>query len=397
MLPGAARAVGRFYRDAFGGLPAFTWLLCLAAFLVRCGAMVVPFLGLYAKHEFGFGPARAGELLSVYGAGALAGSWLGGWLADRIGPIRSQVLALASSGAWMLAMITIDGPAGLFAAVFVLGALNDAFRPGSITAVAASVPPHLRRKALSLNRLALNLGWSCGPALGGLLTQIHFAWMFVADGATCLIAATFLAVRFWNWRPETAPRERRAWTLPYRDRHFLWLMAANLVVLVAFMQYFTTGTRVLEDTGWSRSEIGLFLAINPVTITLFEMLVVHALRGQRALPVIAMGSALVGVGYLAMLLPWGAAAVVLTMLLVAAGELLQMPLLGAHVNDLAPPHARGAYNGAYSMCFCGALLLAPLAGGHLYEQHGEQVLWWCCAGLGVLGAALFAAAPRPQH
>ncbi len=395
-MPGPLRAVRQLYRDAFAGLPAVTWLLCLAAFLNRCGSMVVPFLGLYAKNEFAFDPQQAGALLSVYGGGAFAGSWLGGWVTDRVGPVRAQVLALGASGTWMLAMIGVRGEALLFAAVFVLGLLNDAFRPGSITAVAVSVPPELRRKALSLNRLALNLGWACGPTLGGFLTEIDFAWMFVADGATCLLAAAFLALRFGKWQPATAPREPLGWTLPYRDPHLAWLMAANLLVLVAFMQYFTTGSRVFEDEGWTRAQIGFFLAVNPIMITLFEMAVVQLLRGHRALPVIALGSAIVGVGYLCMLLPWGAASIVLAMAVVAGGELLQMPMLGAHVNDIAPPHARGAYNGAYGMCFCAALVVAPIAGGHVYKHHGVEVLWWSCCGLGLLAAALFATAPPPR-
>jgi predicted MFS family arabinose efflux permease len=394
----ALRSVVTLYRDAFAGLPAVTWLLCVAAFLNRCGSMVVPFLGLYAKNEFQFDPEQAGALLSSYGGGAFAGSWLGGWLTDRVGPIRAQVMALGASGTWMLAMIAVRGEAALFGAVFVLGVLNDAFRPGSITAVAVSVPPELRRKALSLNRLALNLGWAFGPPLGGLLTSIDFAWMFVADGATCLLAAGFLAARFYRWRPQTAPREPLGWTLPYRDRHLMWLMAANLLVLVAFMQYFTTGSRVFEDAGFTRQQIGLFLAVNPVMITLFEMAVVQLLRGHRAVPVIAIGSAIVGAGHLFLLLPGGAVPIVLAMAVIAGGELLQMPMLGAHVNDIAPAHARGAYNGVYGMCFCAALVLAPLAGGHVYEHHGSHALWWSCCALGAIAAVLFATAPpaRPR-
>lgn len=358
--------------------------------------MVVPFLGLYVKNEFAFDPTEAGALLSTYGAGAFVGSWLGGWLTDRIGPIRSQVYTLGASGLWMLLMIAVRDVSFLFASVFVLGVLNDAFRPGSITAVATSCPPELRRKALALNRLALNLGWACGPTLGGLLTEIDFRWMFVADGATCLLAAGFLATRFRTWRPEAAPREPMSWTLPFRDRHFLWLMAANLIVLVAFMQYFTTGSRVFEDSGYSKRQIGLFLAVNPVMITLFEMAVVQLLRGHRALPIAALGSALVGLGYWCMLLPWDAASIVLAMVVVAGGEVLQMPMLSAHVNDHAPPHARGAYNGAYGMNFCLALLVAPLLGGWLYEHCGAPALWWSCGGLGLLAAAGFAVA-RPRH
>lgn len=377
------------YREAFAGLPRVTWLLCLAAFLNRCGAMVVPFLGLYVKDRFGFSPGEAGALLSLYGVGAFAGSWLGGWLTDHVGPVRTQVVTLAASGLWMLVMIAVDDVALLVTSVFVLGVLNDAFRPGSITAVAVSCDGQLRRRALALNRLALNLGWSVGPTLGGYLVARDFRLMFVVDGATCMLAAAFLAVQLRSWRPPVPPRAPGGWQLPYRDRHFLGLMAANLVVLVAFMQYFTTGSRVFEDQGYGKVAIGWFLAVNPIMITLFEMVVVHALRGRRALPVIAIGSAIVGLGYLCLLLPAGAAGIVLAMVVVAGGELLQMPMLGAHVNDHAAPHARGAYNGAYGMSFCLALVLAPMLGGWVYETAGAAVLWWLCGALAALGAAWF--------
>ena len=76
------RAVAALYRDAFGGLPALTWLLCTAGFINRCGSMVVPFLGLYLKERFGFSATAAGWVVSAYGIGALCGSWIGGWLTE---------------------------------------------------------------------------------------------------------------------------------------------------------------------------------------------------------------------------------------------------------------------------------------------------------------------------
>lgn len=384
------------YRDAFGGLPRLCWLLCTAAFLNRCGAMVVPFLGLYARREFGFGAEQAGLLLGLYGVGAIAGSWLGGFVTDRHGPVRAQIWSLLATGCWMLRMAALRDPSVLHADVLVLGLLNDAFRPGNISAVALSAPPELRRKALSLNRLSLNLGWAIGPTVGGFVAAVDFRWMFVANSATSLLAAAFLAVRLSHWQPTVPPRQPRSWQLPFRDRHFLWLMAANLLVLLAFMQYFTTGPRVFEDQGFGTVAIGGFLAVNPIVITLCEMPVVHALRARKALPLIALGSLIIGIGHLVLLLPAGAFPVVLAMAVVALGEVLQMPGLGAYVNDRAAAHARGAYNGAYSMCFCVALVLAPLLGGVVYERLAAPALWIACAGLGVLGALMFAVA-RPPH
>ncbi|MBL8725399.1 MAG: MFS transporter [Planctomycetes bacterium] len=394
------RALTQLYREAFGGLPARTWLLCTAAFLNRCGSMVVPFLGPYLKDGFAYTPSQAGLVVGLYGIGAFLGSWLGGWLTDRLGAVRLQVLALASAALWMWLMLLCTEPWSFVPAVFVLGVCNDAFRPGSNTAAAQSAPPELRRKALSLNRFALNLGWAVGPTLGGYLVARDFRWMFVVDGATCGLAALWLWWRLGDWRP-AAPRPAAATPVagaaigqgqgherPFADRHFVLLMGANLLVLLAFMQYFTTGTRVFVDQGYTPQQVGWFLAVNPILITLLEMPVVHGLRGRRALPVVALGSLVVGLGHLGLLFG-GATAVVLAMVVVALGELLQMPLLGAHVNDHAPDHARGAYNGAYGMTFTLALVLAPVLGGVVYDTCGATMLWWGCALSGALGALGF--------
>ena len=249
----------RLYRDAFGGLPQRTWLLCTAAFLNRCGSMVVPLLGPYLKRDFAFTPDQAGWVIGLYGIGAMIGSWLGGRLTDRIGPVRLQVLALGSSALWMLLMTQFHSAFAVVAAVFVLGIVNDAFRPGSNTAAALSAPLPLRRKALSLNRFALNLGWAFGPTIGGYLVVKDFTWMFVVDGATCGLAALWLAVRLRGWNPLPPPKsedEPQHHGRPLRDPHFRALMVANLCVLLAFMQYFTTGPRVFVDQGYSEAHVG---------------------------------------------------------------------------------------------------------------------------------------------
>jgi len=388
----------RLYRDAFGGLPQRTWLLCTAAFLNRCGSMVVPLLGPYLKRDFAFTPDQAGWVIGLYGIGAMIGSWLGGRLTDRIGPVRLQVLALGSSALWMLLMTQFHSALAVVAGVFVLGIVNDAFRPGSNTAAALSAPLPLRRKALSLNRFALNLGWAFGPTIGGyLVLHCGYSWMFVVDGATCGLAALWLAVRLRGWNPLPPPQPADGPThhgQPLRDPHFRALMTANLCVLLAFMQYFTTGPRVFVDQGYSEAHVGWILAINPILIVLGEMPIVHALQRRRPLPVVALGAAIVGLGYLAMLLPFGLSAIVLAMLVVAVGELLQMPMLGSYVNDIAPDHARGTYNGAYSVNFTMALVLAPIAGGYLYEHAGATALWTSCGVLGVVAALLFLRAQK---
>jgi predicted MFS family arabinose efflux permease len=398
------RALGALYRDAFGGLPRLTWLLCVAGFVNRAGAMVVPFLSLYLGSRFGYSVGEAGRLVSVYGLGAVLGSLAGGRLCDLLGPVRVQIATLLAAGVWMWLLTLAESPLWLGIGVFVLGVLNDSFRPGNITAVGASCPPHLRRKALSLNRLALNAGWAVGPTVGGYLANADYRWLFAADGATCVLAAVFLwfvlrgrALDLPPARPaDHDPRRDR----PFRDPHFVWLFVCTVLYLLMFMQYFSTESRWLEQQfGYDTRTIGWFLAINPIVIVLCEMVVVHALRGHRALPIVALGSLVTGLGYLPLLWPAvGAPGIALSMLVIAVGEILQMPQLGAYVNDHAPPHARGAYNGAYTSSFSVAMVAAPWLGGELYDVAGPAALWWSCAGLGVVsGAGFWWAARRSGH
>ncbi|MCA8948073.1 MAG: MFS transporter [Planctomycetes bacterium] len=405
----AARNIVATYRDAFGGLPAITWLLCFAAFVNRCGSMVLPLLSLYLLAKFGYTAGEAGEVVAFYGMGAVFGSVLGGKLADRLGCVRVQIVTLAGAGCWMFLMAQITAAWLLAPATFVLGVINDAFRPGSITAVATSVGPELRRKALSLNRLMMNAGWAVGPTVGGNLVE-HFDYsvMFWADGGTCLLAAAFLFVFLRGFTPRTAtPSDGDASKAiaaaahlrgPFRDLHFLWLMFVNFVVITAFMQYFTTGTRVLkQDYGYPESTIFWLIAINPLLITLTEMPIVHTLRRHAALPIVALGSLVIGAGFLLYLLPLGATGVILALAVITIGEVLQMALLGSYINDYAPERRRGAYNGAYGMSFSLALVAAPAVGGWLYDGAGARVLWTCCAIAGLLGAIGFLASHRKRR
>lgn len=383
-----ARQIVATYRDAFGGLPARTWLLCLAGFINRCGSMVLPFLNIFMGERFRYSPGQAGGVVALYGVGAVVGSLLGGRLADAIGCVRAQIAMLSLAGLWMFVLSQVEVAWVFVAGTFVLGCLNDAFRPGSITAVANSVGPELRRKALSLNRLMMNAGWAVGPTVGGVLTEIDFRLMFYADGGTSLLAALFLWLFLRGYETRGAPKapDLRG---PFHDRRFLWLMALNVVVTVAFMQYFTTGSRVFQEVyGYDNDTIGYLLAINPVLIIVLEMPVVHHLRTRAALPVIALGSLLIGIGFLCYLPPLGMPGAVLALVVITLGEVLQMPLLGAFVNDHAPPGQRAAYNGAYGMSFSSALVAAPYLGGWAFEYLGASMLWLLCglsAGLGALG------------
>ena len=102
---------------------------------------------------------------------------------------------------------------------FLWAVVADAARPATMAALTAARAPEQRKAAIALNRLAVNLGMSIGPAVGGFLAQASFPLLFIVDGMTSL-AATALLVgaalgaapigrRDRRPAPRSARRERR--------------------------------------------------------------------------------------------------------------------------------------------------------------------------------------------
>jgi predicted MFS family arabinose efflux permease len=85
------------YRTAFSGLPRDVWLLAIVLLVNRVGTMAVPFMTLYLTSERGMTEGAAGQMISVYGVGAVAGAWLGSRLTQSFGAVRVQAASLLLS------------------------------------------------------------------------------------------------------------------------------------------------------------------------------------------------------------------------------------------------------------------------------------------------------------
>jgi predicted MFS family arabinose efflux permease len=177
------------YRDAYRDLPPEIWRLAVVAFINRSGTMVVPFLVLWLTGERGFSTAQAGLFLTLYGVGALAGTYLGGWASDRVTPRRLQIVSLAATGVLFFLLGTCHGALPIGLTLVSVAVAGEAFRPANATSLTRWSTPEVRSRSFALRRLAVNLGMTFGPAAGGFLALYSYTWLFAVDGATCLLAA----------------------------------------------------------------------------------------------------------------------------------------------------------------------------------------------------------------
>ena len=380
------------YRRAFRGLPSEVWWLSAAALVNRAGTMVLPFLSLYLIKALNLEVSAAKGILFAYGLGTVTGSWLGGRASDRWGSSIVQRVSLMGGGALFFVVPLVTSATWLYVAIFALSAVNDAFRPAVMTAVAAAATTAVRTRALTLLRLASNLGMAVGPATGGLLAAIDYQWLFVVDGISTWLAAAVTIFALRRFRPEVArvvPRVRLGAWAPLRDGPFVLLLAAVFMLAMALYMIFIVLPLYLEQVlGFAEGTIGWLLAANAVLVAVFEMVLISRLEHLRKIRLFAIGCALTAVGIGILPLGSGVFFVLLTVVVWSFGEMLSLPMSNAIVADRGDQAGQtGAYMGYYTLSFSLAGLAAPLVGLTIWDIFGPDAVWYSGGAAGLLLAA----------
>lgn len=189
-------------------LPGQYWILFSGTLVNRFGHFVIPFLAIYLRQE-GFDAKVTSLTMAAYGAGALLAGVIGGYLADRLGRKNTMLISCGGAAAFMMLLSQAHSVPALVITTFMTGLLTAMYGPAAGALIADLIPPALRVRAFSCQRLAINFGFAAGMATAGFMATRSFFALFVADAATTLILG--LTVLFGlKPRPVTS-RENSGW------------------------------------------------------------------------------------------------------------------------------------------------------------------------------------------
>lgn len=362
----------------------------------------MPFLVLYLTESLGMPARRAGLVLSCYGIGSLVTAPVAGRLADRLGSESLMKLSLFVSGTVLLLFPMAHTLPAVLALTLSWAITSEAFRPASLAAIAHAVGPRQRRAAFALLRLAINLGMSIGPVVGGFLVRVSYPAVFRVNGTMSILAGVLLVG--WSVRgaaphgvvPEESPRATRSVVF---DPRLLFFLLALLPSAMVFFQL--TGTLPLyavRSLGLPESSFGFLLAVNTVLILLVEVPLNQATASWSHRRALALGAFLTGLGFGALVLAHDFLSAAATVVVWTFGEMILFPASSAYVADLAPAERRGTYMGLYQMTFSLALTVGSSLGPWTLDRYGAGVLWSGAFACGILSAILLSrvfAAPRP--
>jgi predicted MFS family arabinose efflux permease len=383
------------YRNAYSGLTRRTWLLAVVMLINRSGTMVLAFMTLYINH-IGYSTKLAGFVVGVYGIGSLVGAFFGGKISDRFGFYYTQFFSLFCGGILFITLGQMKTYTSICICTFFLSMVNESFRPANATAIAHYSTPQNRTQAFSINRLAINLGWGVGGALGGFLASINYHLLFWVDGFTNIFAALLLlwvlpkvSLSQQQNLNKTAGKKVKV-TSAHTDKTFLWFIGLQLLFSICFFQLFTTIPLYFKD-GLHINEfwIGIIMAMNGLIIALVEMVIVFKLEGRRPyLRLITYGTIIMAMSFFILNVPFfhGFTIAVLSMLLMTFAEMTSMPFMNSYYISRSNEANRGQYAAYYTMAWSAAQIIGSTSGTQVAYAIGFNNLWWIIGGICLLTA-----------
>ncbi len=375
-------------------LPREIWFLCLAILVNRAGTMALPFLTLYLTIDRRFSVSDAGLTLTVYGIGSILVAPMAGRLSDRLGGLRIMKLSLLLSGLLLFVFPFGNRLTSILTITAVWAIANEAFRPPSMSLIGDLAGPAQRKAAFALSRLAINLGMSIGPVVGGFLAMYSFKLLFYVDGATTLLAALLLTVLPWRTKKQAEDpvnpgdsdsrtsesvshvESRVRYSSVLRNRRFIYFLLAMIPIEIVFFQQMAAMPLFLvRDLHFTEAGYGMLFAVNTLIIILVEVPLNMAMSKWSHRHALTLGAFLIGAGFGALVFVDGVFGVVATVVIWTFGEMIALPASAAYVSDIAPPAQSGAYMGLYTMGFSLAFAIGPWLGTQIMETFGPSAVW----------------------
>ena len=368
-------------------------------------AIVLPFLSLYLHGTRRVPMTAVGLLFLIASIGGALGQVIGGEWSDRSGRkivmIVSQLLRTVAFASLGIAVL-MEAPFYVFVLATTLSAFGGRlFEPPSGAMVVDIAGRDRQAEYYGVLRIAGNLGWALGPALGGFLAALSYSSLFLVGSGVMFGAAMIMAFRV----EETSPMHQRRRVRPepaiaeipdigqaaappkfqfheslraLREPNFLrYLLISTLLFVVMAQLIVTLSVYAVEWVGLTKIQLGTLYSLNGLTVVFLQFPAVKLTRRLRLTTSLALGAVLYGLGYGMMGWGRGMSLLVLATFVVSVGEIVATPPALQLVANFSTVTTRGRYMGLYGVFNAIGWSLGPVTGGALLDAFkGRAVMVW---------------------
>jgi MFS family permease len=396
--------------QGFSGYDRRVWVLFYGRIIASTGfSVVMPFLALYLNQGLGVSMTLVGLVLLISSSVGAVGQLVGGELADRIGRKPVMYISLYSRALVMgiiaLAVSQAVGYETITLLITMTSFLGSMYEPATNALIADVVEPAKRLEAYGLLRIGGNLGWSIGPALGGIMAVMGFPFLFIVAGlATSIVASIILVFVTESMRPGERHDHFRIADLARlrKDVAFLGFCIVSVFLFMNFGQMSSTmEIYSINTVGISATEVGYLFAENGLMVVFLQFPIARYISRFRTTSVIAAGAFMYALGYFLIAFSADFTWLFGCMFIITMGEMVVSPSTMNLTAKLSPEHERGRYMGIFGLFTSIGSSFGPFVGGVLMDWSGQNhiLLWSGVAVFGIMagtGYLLIGRAIGPQ-
>ena len=373
------------------------------------GLVVVPVLATELARATGMPATAVGPYTALLFVMAMVSSGASASLIARLGPIRSNQIALVGTAGALLLTLSAN-PYLLGLSALALGLSYGPNTPSGSSVLARVTPIHRRALVFSIKQS----GATIGAVVAGLMLPalaVRFSWETAVASAAALILASACAIQPLRARfdGDNEQASTTQGTDPFAAARALFansaLRALTAAAFLVKMLYITLQTYVVaylvETRAFSLQDAGFALAMYSSAGAGARILLgwlADRIHGTRLL----LGSlALLGALATAILI-WFAhdlsrEAVWIACFVAGIGCAGWYGIFLAEIVRVAPGGDAAAATGGALFFIYGAIVAGPLLFGILVAMLGSyEVAWWTFTAMGVVAAVLFIRAPQTR-
>jgi len=369
-------------------------------------------LANYLHEKLNFPTEQTGTLAGIFGGMVWFLAIFGGAIADRLGFRRALSLAylilavayflLGSIGAPWLTPIRGELPLSVFVAfILILPALGISMvKPCVVGTTASASKENVRSIGYSIYYTMVNIGGAAGPYVASWAHR-HLGVENVFLVAALSVFLMFFAVILFFREPQRASGARTP-SIAQTLRNFLTVLGNPKFMLflliftgywIVFWQQYITLPGYIHGYISGGADVELVLVTDGLVVILFTLLINYLTRKIPAFLAVILGTLISSLSWLVIAFRPTVLGAVLSILVLALGEIIQAPRYYEYISRLAPTDQQGTYMGFAFLPIGVGSLIGGWFGGRVLHQFGEvahqpQRAWYAITTVGLLTTLL---------
>ncbi|MCZ6688564.1 MAG: MFS transporter [Planctomycetota bacterium] len=377
------------------------WIMLIGRFATAVAfSLFFPFLSIYLTTTRGVTFEQVGFLYLLIGLSGALSKVHGGILADRWGRKTTMWVALTLRAGTFLGlayMLAHDAPWYWIGCLIVLASyVGHFFIPAAHALISDRTSGQKRVDAFGLFRVATNLGWAIGPALGGFVPAEFYPQLLIIMGLTYGGVGIALALVLVESRAGKAREAAGLGGLHFVTRHWrflLYCLNITLIFTVMGQMMGILSAYTVKYIGLTLTHVGFLFSLNGLLVVTLQVPLASIIGRTRMTRALLAGSLLYSAGYLLVGFVPDFGLLALAMIIITFGEMIVQPAGLTLASRLAPEDQRGRFLGVFGMFNHLGWSIGPYLGGMSLHAFSERpwVTWVIVSGLGlVAGAGFFA-------